>query len=324
MRCEADVEHEDADERDRQPERREHEVLPARLERVASSAVGDQQRGRAGGRLDQQPGDAEVVDQRQREQRGPEQIEAQVVPGARAGAPGRSRARAPARYAGETSALSSPTTATTTRNTPVAPSNTYHEPCVGAALPASATIASVNAAAAVTTAPATLIRSAVGGRPRELHEQPAGHRQRGHGDRRAPQSRRPPSSEVSPVPSSSWILALNTPGDRHDHDEVEHQAQLDERREAAGRRERGEIQPVLGHEEPEHLEDRRTPNDRRGDPQRHQAHRGALDAGVGQPEAWDQRRRPASAIASASVRRASGVALGGRSAAPRACAVTTN
>ena len=83
VRREADVQHEDPDERDRQPEGRQHEVLPARLERRAPPAVGDQQRRGAGRDLDQQPGDAEVVEQRHDEQRGPEQMEAEVVPGAR-------------------------------------------------------------------------------------------------------------------------------------------------------------------------------------------------------------------------------------------------
>ena len=43
----------------------------------------------------------------------------------------RSRARRRRDSAGETSALSNPITATTARNTPVAPSSTYHEPWVG-------------------------------------------------------------------------------------------------------------------------------------------------------------------------------------------------
>ena len=83
----ADVEDEDPDQRNRQTEGRQHEVLPSRLQRGPASAVGDQQRRGAGGRLDQQPGDAEVVDQRDREQRGPEQMKSEVVPSAGARGP---------------------------------------------------------------------------------------------------------------------------------------------------------------------------------------------------------------------------------------------
>ena len=82
VRRQADVQHEDPDERDRQPEGRQHEVLPARLERRAPPAVGDQQRRGASRDLDQQPGDAEVVQQRHDEQGSPEQMESEVVPGA--------------------------------------------------------------------------------------------------------------------------------------------------------------------------------------------------------------------------------------------------
>ena len=73
----------DAQQRDRKPEGREHQILPAGLQCVAPSAVGDQQRRGARRRLDQQPRDPEILHQSERQQRSPEQVKGGVVPGAR-------------------------------------------------------------------------------------------------------------------------------------------------------------------------------------------------------------------------------------------------
>ena len=136
---------------------------------------------------------------------------------------------------------------------------------------------------------------------------------------RARQSRRPPSSEVSPVPSSSWIFALNTAGDRDDQDEIEHESELDERRQPTRRGQRREIQAVLGDEEAEHLEDRGTADHRGRDAQARpgRPRRARLPA-CSSPNAGPAPRSAARPRARASAARAGGARW--RSTAPRACA----
>ena len=69
----------DAEEREPEPERREHEVLPAGLERRRASAEPDEQRRRRGRRLDQEPRDAEVPGERHRDEHRPEREQGAVV-----------------------------------------------------------------------------------------------------------------------------------------------------------------------------------------------------------------------------------------------------
>ena len=57
-------EHDDAEQRDAEPERGEDQVLPRRLERARLAREADEERGRGGGRLDEEPGSAEVPDER--------------------------------------------------------------------------------------------------------------------------------------------------------------------------------------------------------------------------------------------------------------------
>ena len=72
---EAGGEDDDPEQRDAEPERGEHQVLPPRLERARLAAEADEQRRHGGRRLDEQPGDAEVARQRHGEQDGPERVE---------------------------------------------------------------------------------------------------------------------------------------------------------------------------------------------------------------------------------------------------------
>src|SRR5207248_6805228 len=65
-------EQDDPEQRDAEPERRQDEVLPPRLERVASPAEADEQRRGGGRRLDEEPRAAEVSDERHRDEHRPE------------------------------------------------------------------------------------------------------------------------------------------------------------------------------------------------------------------------------------------------------------
>ena len=69
----------DAEERDAEPERREHEVLPAGLERRRASAEADEQDRGGGRRLDQEPRDAEIPRERHRDEDRPEGEQGAVV-----------------------------------------------------------------------------------------------------------------------------------------------------------------------------------------------------------------------------------------------------
>ena len=73
------VEHHDPEQCHRQTDAREHQVLPARLERVAGARERHQQRRGGGGRLDHEPRDPEVVDERDRHERRPEHVQPRVV-----------------------------------------------------------------------------------------------------------------------------------------------------------------------------------------------------------------------------------------------------
>ena len=74
-------EDDDPEQRDGQAERRQHQVFPTRFECIAGSAERDQQRRGGGRRLDDQPDDGEVGDDRHGQQRGPEDEQRGVVPG---------------------------------------------------------------------------------------------------------------------------------------------------------------------------------------------------------------------------------------------------
>ena len=89
------VQGDDPEQRHGQAERGEDEVLPARLERAAPTARGHQQRRCGRRRLDQQPRHGQVVDDRQRQERRPEQVQRHVVRDARRAGRRRSRARPP-------------------------------------------------------------------------------------------------------------------------------------------------------------------------------------------------------------------------------------
>src|ERR1019366_6215442 len=78
--------------------------------------------------------------------------------------------------------------------------------------------------------------------------------------------------------------------DRHDDDEIEHQAELDKRRQSTRRGERCEIQAVLGDQKAECLEDRAAPHDGRGDSHSHETDRRALGAGMQEAKARHKRR----------------------------------
>ena len=92
----------------------------------ALAAEADEQRGGGGGRLDEQPGDAEVPGQRHREQDRPEGVEQRVVHAAGGARARRASAPPPARYAGETSTLARPTTPITPTRSPPATSMASH------------------------------------------------------------------------------------------------------------------------------------------------------------------------------------------------------
>ena len=122
-----DREDDDPEQRNRQPEGGQQQVLPARLERVPAAAESDEQRRGCRRRLDDQPRDREVAGDRHRQQRGPEQEQRRVVEAAR---PRRRGQPAPAvrRKAGESRALHRPMTEMTASSTPLAPSIRYHRP----------------------------------------------------------------------------------------------------------------------------------------------------------------------------------------------------
>ena len=65
-------EHDDAEQRDAEAERGEDEVLPRRLERSRLPPEAHEQRGRGGGRLDEEPRAAEIPDERDRTEDRPE------------------------------------------------------------------------------------------------------------------------------------------------------------------------------------------------------------------------------------------------------------
>src|SRR5665213_3245253 len=76
--------------------------------------------------------------------------------------------------------------------------------------------------------------------------------------------------------------------DRHDPHQIEYESELDEHRQTAGQRQPGEIDPVLGDQKPERLEEHRATHDRRQDSERQHADRGVFHAGAIQAEARDQ------------------------------------
>ena len=69
----------DAEEREPEPERRQHEVLPPCLESRGAPAEPDEERGRGRRRLDQEPRDAEVPGERDGDEHRPEREERCVV-----------------------------------------------------------------------------------------------------------------------------------------------------------------------------------------------------------------------------------------------------
>ena len=73
------LEHQDPEQGDAEPERGEDEVLPAGLECPGTAAEADEEGGGGGGRLDREPGGAEVPGERHREQDRPEREERRPV-----------------------------------------------------------------------------------------------------------------------------------------------------------------------------------------------------------------------------------------------------
>ncbi len=89
------VEQDDAEERDRDPDRAEDDVLPGGLERAAGAVVADEEGGGDGGGLDRDPQDAEVVAEDGQAHRGQEQADQGGVAAVRGGLGGPGRQPAP-------------------------------------------------------------------------------------------------------------------------------------------------------------------------------------------------------------------------------------
>ena len=209
----ADRQHDDPEQRDRQPERREDEVLPARLQRIAAARERDEQRRGGGRRLDDQPGDREVAGRS-----GPRAAppRTRTAPRSRGCGSGR-RSSSCGRWCAGRPVRRACCTARPRRSPRAAARWRRRRGTSGRAAPAARRArtrspARISAAAAVGIAVATARRSACRARPGQQRQDRAEQRdararpRRGSGRR---QSRSPRSSSVSPVPSSSWIRVAN-------------------------------------------------------------------------------------------------------------------
>ena len=218
----ADRQHDDPQQRDRQPERRQHEILPAGLERLAppvnatssaDAAVVASTISQATARLPAS-GTASSAAQKTNS--------AAVVERARARR-GRPAAPARAQVAGETSALHSPTTAITASSTPLAPSIRYQWPRSAGSRRARARSRRARARAprSATRDGRDAVRLPRGAGEQREPAPSSGTRARPRRAAGLGQSRRPRRRRCRRCPSSLWIRVRERGRDRHDQREVE-------------------------------------------------------------------------------------------------------